>query len=228
MKIGIGVFPGSNCDRDAMYAFKCHGAKGIDYIHYGVETLSEYDMIILPGGFSFGDYLRTGAIAVHSELFSALPSFIAGGGLVLGVCNGFQMLVESGLLPGFLLRNREHRFISKQIHLRVEDTDTPFTYKYSKGDVLRMPIAHTTGNYQPAGTSEKDIRVIFRYCDEDGNVSDEANPNGSHDNIAAISDPKGRVLGMMPHFERVCDPILGESGIPLIKGILEGGGNGNS
>ena len=222
MKVGVVVFPGTNCDRDTIYAFKHNNIKDTAFVSHTETALSDFDLLILPGGFSFGDYLRTGGIAVHTPIFKSLPDFIGNGGYVIGICNGFQMLVETGILKGFLFRNTSGKFISRNIHLRVERTDTVFTARYEEGEVLTMPIAHTTGNFRPAGTGFDEKNVIFRYCNKQGEITKEANPNGSYKNIAGITNDSGRIMGLMPHFERVSDPYLGIDGIPLIESVRKG------
>ncbi len=220
MKVRIAVFPGTNCDRDALYALKHNGIKNTDYIWYRKSDLTGVRLLILPGGFSFGDYLRTGAIAIHSELFRAIPAFIRNGGYVVGICNGFQMLTEAKLLPGFLLKNTSKKFISRMVTLRVENNETPFTSCFRKGDLVEMPIAHTTGNYTPLGETVGN-NVVFRYCDKNGEVTVKSNPNGSFQNIAGIIDDTGHIMGLMPHFERVSDEFLGTGGIKVIRSIIK-------
>ena len=218
-RIGIVVFPGTNCDRDVKYAFIHNGIKNVDYIWYKEKDISRYKIIILPGGFSFGDYLRTGGLAIHSPVFSQIKEYLRNDGYVIGICNGFQMLVESHLLPGFLLRNTSNLFISKMVYLKVLNNKTPFTSEYKKGEIIMMPIAHTTGNYQPINTENIDEDVIFQYVDEKGKPTKRANPNGSYKNIAGIISKDRHILGLMPHFERVCDEYLGLYGVPLIRSI---------
>lgn len=215
MKFGVVVFPGSNCDHDAYHVISKVIGQPVDFIWHRDTHLSGYDAVILPGGFSYGDYLRPGAIARFSPIMKAVKAFAAEGGLVLGICNGFQILCESGLLPGALMRNRTLKFICKFVHIRVEATDTPFTRMYQPGQVLKIPIAHADGNYycDPETLDElrRENRIIFRYCDVDGNLSDEANPNGSLDHIAGICNRQRNVLGLMPHPERASEEILGSS-----------------
>lgn len=206
MKVGVIVFPGSNCDHDAWYAVQHNLGQQAEFIWHDSTSLGDIDAVILPGGFSYGDYLRCGAIAHLSPVMNAVKKFAADGGLVLGVCNGFQILTESGLLPGALLRNRGLQFICKDVHLRVESTDSPFTNQLAKGSVLRIPIAHGDGQYfaEPATLDEleADDRVAFRYVD---------NPNGSARDIAGIFNKQRNVLGLMPHPERACDPLMGST-----------------
>ncbi len=206
MKVGVIVFPGSNCDHDAWYAVQHNLGQQAEFIWHDSTSLGDIDAVILPGGFSYGDYLRCGAIAHLSPVMNAVKKFAADGGLVLGVCNGFQILTESGLLPGALLRNRGLQFICKDVQLRVESTDSPFTNQLEKGSVLRVPIAHGDGQYfaEPATLDELEAedRVAFRYLD---------NPNGSARDIAGIFNKQRNVLGLMPHPERACDPLMGST-----------------
>jgi phosphoribosylformylglycinamidine synthase len=204
MKFGVVVFPGSNCDDDALQAVERGLGRRAEFIWHRSEDLAGCDVVILPGGFSYGDYLRTGAIARFSPVMRAVARFAAGGGLVLGVCNGFQILLEAGLLPGAMLPNRGAKFICKPVGLRVENAKTPFTAACRAGDVLTMPIAHGEGNYTADPATLRDLRdhnrIVFRYVD---------NPNGSADDIAGIINHEGNVMGMMPHPERASDPLLG-------------------
>lgn len=225
MRVGVVVFPGSNCDHDALHA--CGAVFGMDAVpvwHKDALPVG-LDLVYLPGGFSFGDYLRSGAIAATSPVMQSVKAFAADGGLVLGVCNGFQVLCEAGLLPGALLRNRALRFRCHDQHLRVERTDTPFTNAYHHGDVLSIPIAHGDGCYtaDPATLDrlESDGRVVFRYCDASGAVTDAANPNGSARGIAGIVNETGTVLGMMPHPERHVEALVGGTdGRGLFESLL--------
>jgi len=225
-RVGILVFPGSNCDRDCHYAVtQVMGAKA-DFIWHKEPTLPQLDAVIIPGGFSYGDYLRTGAIARFSPVMGAVVRFAEAGGLVLGICNGFQILLEAGLLPGAMLRNRSLSFICKDIPLRVENTKTPFTSRCKPGQVLALPIAHGEGNYYADQATLSSLKarnqVVFRYCTEDGRVTPEANPNGSLDNIAGITNADGNVLGMMPHPERCADMLLGnEDGRLILLSLLD-------
>ena len=225
MKIGVVVFPGSNCDHDAYWALKHNLGGETQFLFHKEHDLKGSDAIILPGGFSYGDYLRSGAIARFSPIMKEVIEFANSGGPVLGICNGFQILCESGLLPGALLRNRDLRFISKFIHIRVEHTDSIFTGSLKSGEVLRIPIAHGEGNYHADEETlkmlEENNRILFRYCDTEGNVSEETNPNGSQSNIAGIVNEAGNVLGMMPHPERACDPILGSTdGMGIFRSLI--------
>jgi phosphoribosylformylglycinamidine synthase subunit PurQ / glutaminase len=215
MKFGVVVFPGSNCDHDTYHVISKVIGQPVDFIWHKEEEIDRYDAIILPGGFSFGDYLRTGAIARFSPVMKSVIEFARSGGLVLGICNGFQILCEAGLLPGALLRNRDLKFICEHINIRVENLDTPFTSACSVGQVISAPIAHGEGNYfcdrRTLDELEGEGRVIFRYCDANGRVTDESNPNGSLNNIAGICNRDRNVLGMMPHPERASESLLGSN-----------------
>ena len=204
MRFGVVVFPGSNCDHDAWYAVSHNLGHSAEFIWHDSKTLGPVDAVILPGGFSYGDYLRCGAIAKFSPVMAAVREFAHTGGLVLGICNGFQVLVESGLLPGALLRNRELKFVCRPVALRVETTNTPFTAAATKGQLLTVPVAHGEGCYFADDTTlamlRHDDRVVVRYVD---------NPNGSLDDIAGICSEKRNVMGMMPHPERASDALLG-------------------
>ncbi len=212
MKFGVVMFPGSNCDHDAYHVISKVIGQPVDFIWHKDTEINGYDAVILPGGFSYGDYLRTGAIARFSPVMTPLKQFAADGGLVVGVCNGFQILCEAGLLPGALLRNRGLKYICEHVNLRVEQTDTPYTGCYKEGDVLSVPIAHGEGNYfcddATLNELERESRVIFRYCEPNGDISDTANPNGSRNNIAGICNRERNVLGMMPHPERAAESAL--------------------
>ena len=215
MKFAIVVFPGSNCDHDAYHAAKHVLGHDAEFVWHKETSLGAADVAVLPGGFSHGDYLRTGAIARFSPVMTAVADFARNGGPVLGICNGFQILLEAGLLPGAMLRNRDLKFHCEHVCVRVEQTDTPFTYAASKGQVLRLPIAHGEGNYfaDPATVErlEASGRVVFRYCDRAGTTTDEANPNGSLHNIAGICNEARNVVGLMPHPERACESPLGSA-----------------
>ncbi|HEY0005608.1 MAG TPA: phosphoribosylformylglycinamidine synthase subunit PurQ [Pyrinomonadaceae bacterium] len=215
MKFGVIVFPGSNCDHDAYHVISKHVGQPVDFIWHRETALNGYDAVIIPGGFSYGDYLRAGALASFSPVMSAVRDFAAEGGFVLGICNGFQILCEAGLLPGALLRNRDLHFICDHINVRVETSETPFTNELKRGEVLRIPIAHAEGNYVCDDLTldqlQREDRIIFRYCDEQGRVTDEANPNGSRDAIAGICNRERNVLGLMPHPERACEDLLGSA-----------------
>lgn len=215
MKVGVLVFPGSNCDIDCYYVLKEVVKVETELIWHTETNLNDFSAIVLPGGFSYGDYLRAGAIARFSPVMKAVKKFAQDGGLILGICNGFQILLEAGLLPGAMIWNRGLKFICKTVSIRVENNKTPFTKNYKKGEVLSMPVAHFQGNYfAPEPVLRKLIsndQIIFRYCDRDGNVSEKTNPNGSLENIAGIINEKGNVLGMMPHPERASEFILGST-----------------
>jgi phosphoribosylformylglycinamidine synthase len=213
MKFAIVVFPGSNSDRDAWYAAgQVLGAQASLVWHKDAD-LADADAVILPGGFAHGDYLRTGAIARFSPIMGAVTRFAARGGPVLGICNGFQVLLESGLLPGAMVRNRGIKFVSRHVHVRVEQVDTPFTGACSRRQLLYLPIAHGEGNYyaDPVVIEqlETNRQVIFRYAAATGEITPEANPNGSVNNIAGICNASRNVVGLMPHPERACEPALG-------------------
>jgi len=224
MRFGVIVFPGSNCDHDCHYLTQNILGEPTSVIWHKETKLPDLDAIIIPGGFSYGDYLRVGAIARFSPIMEAVYRFAAGGGIVIGICNGFQILLEAGLLPGVLLRNRSLKFICKKVPVRVENNQTVFTSLYQQNEVLSLPIAHGDGNYyiDPAGLTrlKQGNKILFRYSSEEGEISDEANPNGSTENIAGICNEAGNVLGMMPHPERVSDPLLGgEDGIRLFRSL---------
>lgn len=226
MRFGVVVFPGSNCDYDCYFAIKQWVSSSVEFIWHKSTRLNTYDCIVLPGGFSYGDYLRTGAIARFSPVMDNVIKYAENGGLVIGICNGFQILLESGLLPGAMLRNTSLRFVCKYITLRTVTTRTPFTASLKKGEVLSVPIAHNEGNYyiDEKGLEElqKNSQIVFQYCDADGAVSDSSNPNGSLLNIAGICSKRGNILGMMPHPERCCDPLLGSiDGLKIFQSIIE-------
>jgi phosphoribosylformylglycinamidine synthase len=227
MKVGIVVFPGSNCDHDCQHVFKDVLGQNVEMIWHKETSLAGLDGVILPGGFSYGDYLRTGAIARFSPVMNAVKQFAADGGMVLGICNGFQILLEAGLLPGVMLRNRSLHFICKDVHLRVENAATPFTGLCKPGEVLKVPVAHADGNYYTDPVTLEAIKanaqVIFRYCALDGSVTAGVNPNGSLDNIAGIRNAEGNILGMMPHPERCAESVLGnEDGRLILESMIEG------
>lgn len=214
MKSAVIVFPGSNCDRDmAVGLERATGRKATMVWHKDASLPDGLDVIAIPGGFSFGDYLRCGAIAARSPIMNAVKDFADKGGIVLGVCNGFQVLIETGLLPGALMRNAGLKFVCRDVHLRVETADSPFTNAYQAGEVMRTPVAHHDGNYIAGGELRNRLdgegRVAFRYVDAAGATTELANPNGSVDNIAGVLSENRRVLGMMPHPERLNDPELG-------------------
>ncbi|MBI4003631.1 MAG: phosphoribosylformylglycinamidine synthase subunit PurQ [Candidatus Omnitrophica bacterium] len=224
MKFGIIVFPGSNCDQDCVHVLKDVLGQPTVALWHQDTSLKGCDAIVLPGGFSYGDYLRTGAVARFSPIMGAVTSFARDGGLVIGICNGFQILLEAGLLPGAMLRNIGLQFICKFVTLRVERTETPFTNRFSPGQVVRMPIAHNEGRYtvDPKTLREIGGQVVFRYCDAGGQLVDSANPNGSTDCIAGLTNRAGNVLGLMPHPERASEPELGSSdGRLVFESMLE-------
>ena len=215
MKVAVVIFPGSNCDHDALHvAGKVMGWDVIPVWHESAE-LGGADLVILPGGFSYGDYLRCGAIARFSPVMDAVTAHAGKGGLTLGICNGFQVLIEAGLLPGALLNNNSLEFRCKYVHLKTQSTESPFTREMEIGDVIKVPIAHGEGNYfAPPDVVKKlndERRVAFRYCDEQGRITPEANPNGSVENIAGILSEGRNVLGMMPHPERASEEVLGSA-----------------
>jgi len=215
VKFGVIVFPGSNCDHDAYHVISKHVGQPVDFIWHGDTDLSSYDAVIIPGGFSYGDYLRAGALARFSPIMASVKKFAAQGGYVLGICNGFQILCEAGLLPGALIRNRDLHFICEHVTVRVESVETPFTNQVKRGEVLRLPIAHADGNYVCDDATLKQLQtedsIILRYCDENGVPTEASNPNGSRDNIAGICNRERNVMGLMPHPERACEELLGST-----------------
>ena len=215
MKFAVIVFPGSNCDHDAYHAVKHVLGQPAEFVWHKETDLKGADVVVLPGGFSYGDYLRTGAIARFSPIMARVREFASLGGPVLGVCNGFQVLLEAGLLEGGMLRNRGLKFLCQHVHVRVEETDTPFTRAAAPGQVLRVPIAHGEGNYYASPETLRSLdtnrQVIFRYCDALGTLTDEANPNGSAQAIAGICNETRNVVGLMPHPERACESVLGSA-----------------
>ncbi|MEG6509276.1 phosphoribosylformylglycinamidine synthase subunit PurQ [Methyloligella sp. 2.7D] len=226
MKAAVIVFPGSNCDRDAAVALEAATGAPPAMVWHGDAELPKTDVIVVPGGFSYGDYLRSGAMAAHSPVMREVVARAKAGTPVLGICNGFQVLTETGLLPGVLMRNRSLRFICKDVHLKVERDDTLYTNGYAAGSVIRIPVAHKDGNYftddETLARLEGEGRIAFRYCSAEGTVDDAANPNGSRNNIAGLYNESGTVLGMMPHPERLADPALGGTdGAPIFSSIVE-------
>jgi phosphoribosylformylglycinamidine synthase subunit PurQ / glutaminase len=215
MKFGVIVFPGSNCDHDAYHVISKHVGQPVDFIWHRETDLGSYDALIVPGGFSYGDYLRAGALARFSPVMNSVKDFAARGGFVLGICNGFQILCEAGLLPGALIRNRNLHFVCQHVFIRVETSNTPFTTELKTGTVLNIPVAHAEGNYVCDDTTLADLqredRIIFRYCTQQGEITDNTNPNGSRDSIAGICNRERNVLGLMPHPERACEDLLGSS-----------------
>ena len=226
MKFGVVVFPGSNCDHDAYHAAHDILGQDAEYLWHKDPSLKGVDVVILPGGFAHGDYLRTGAIARFSPIMPAIRDFARAGGPVLGICNGFQVLLEAGLLPGAMLRNRDLKFHCEHVYVRVEQTDTPFTQSAARGQRLRIPIAHGEGNYyaEPEVVRELEAsrRVIFRYCDARGEVTEAGNPNGSVNNIAGICSEARNIVGLMPHPERACEAALGSGdGLILFESVVQ-------
>lgn len=226
MRCGVVVFPGSNCDHDCYHVLKHVMGWTTDYIWHKQKDLKGYDLILLPGGFSYGDYLRAGAIARFSPIMNELKAFAGKGGLVMGICNGFQVLLESGLLPGAMLTNKGLRFICKYVSICVENDSLQFTVLCRKGQALRMPIAHQEGCYyndqESIAEMEKRGQVVFRYCSPDGDIDERYNPNGSVGNIAGVCNRQGNVLGMMPHPERCAEAVLGsEDGRLLFSSLLK-------
>jgi phosphoribosylformylglycinamidine synthase len=215
MKFGVIVFPGSNCDHDAYHVVSKHVGQPVDFVWHRETNLDHYDALIVPGGFSYGDYLRAGALAQFSPVMNAVKEFAAKGKFVFGICNGFQILCEAGLLPGALIRNKDLHFVCRHVNIKVENNQTPYTTELDSGEVLSIPIAHAEGNYvcddATLAELESGNQIIFRYCDEEGDVTDEANPNGALSNIAGICNREGNVLGMMPHPERACEELLGSN-----------------
>ena len=225
MKFAIIVFPGSNCDHDCYNIVKHVFGRPASFVWHKEKDLSQFDAVILPGGFSYGDYLRTGSIARLSPIMTAVREFAGRGGLVLGICNGFQILLEAGLLPGVMLRNKSLKFICKYVYLRVDNINTPFTLKYFENQVVKMPIAHAEGNYyidrETHSQLKKNNQIIFRYSGHNGETDDDFNPNGSIGNIAGVCNDNGNVLGMMPHPERCGEKILGGmDGYTLFESML--------
>ena len=227
VKFGVVIFPGSNCDHDAFHVLRDVLGQPSEWIWHQSAEIGHLDAVILPGGFSYGDYLRTGAIASHSPVMSAVKKFAARGGLVLGICNGFQILCESGLLPGAMLRNRRLKFLCRFVHLRVENTDTPFTGACQPGQVLKIPIAHMEGNYFVDEATRRELernqQIIFHYATPAGEIvdSEEANPNGALANIAGICNRERNVLGLMPHPERASEPLMGSTdGLAIFQSMI--------
>ncbi|MEE8185275.1 MAG: phosphoribosylformylglycinamidine synthase subunit PurQ [Thermodesulfobacteriota bacterium] len=227
MKFGIIVFPGSNCDHDCYHVVKHVFGQETEYIWHKETELKGFDCIILPGGFSYGDYLRPGAIARFSPVMREVVAFAKKGGTVLGICNGFQVLTEVGLLPGILMRNKTLRFVCGFVYVKVENNQTVFTKAYRAGQVIKIPIAHADGNYfadeQTVKRLEDNNQIVFSYSTADGRITDDANPNGAVKNIAAIMSKEGNVLGTMPHPERACESLIGgEDGIGVFDSIIAG------
>ncbi len=226
MTFAVVVFPGSNCDHDTWYAVRHVLGQEARFVWHKETSLGGADVVVLPGGFSHGDYLRTGALARFSPVMKSVADFAADGGPVLGICNGFQILLECGLLPGAMIRNRDVRFRCEFVHVRVEQADTPFTGRCTPGQVLRIPIAHGEGNYHapPATIAELEAggRVVFRYADVHGEAIDSANPNGSINSIAGICNESRNIVGLMPHPERACEHAVGSAdGLVLFESVVE-------
>lgn len=226
MKFGVLVFPGSNCDYDTYHVIAELAHQPVAFLWHDSADLQGSDAILIPGGFAYGDYLRTGAIARFSPVMQSVKKFAADGGLVMGICNGFQILCESGLLPGALLRNAGLKYICKQVNLRTETTDSPFTHGLEKGEVLKVPIGHMEGNYfcdaATLDTLRSEDRIAFRYSTPEGIITAEANPNGSVDNIAGILSEGRNVLGMMPHPDRSSEALLGSAdGWKIFESLVE-------
>ncbi|MGB9841049.1 phosphoribosylformylglycinamidine synthase subunit PurQ [Thermovenabulum sp.] len=227
MRCAVIVFPGSNCDLDCYHVLKDVMGQNTEYVfHKEKFSPEDFDLIVLPGGFSYGDYLRAGAIARFSKAMESVVKAFEKGKLILGICNGFQILLEAGLLEGAMMKNRDLKFHCHEVYLRVENNDTPFTHLYKKGEIIKMPVAHGFGNfYAPENTLEKlknNGQIIFTYCDKDGNVTEESNPNGSVMNIAGICNENKNVLGLMPHPERCAEEILKNTdGKRLFESVLE-------
>jgi len=226
VKFGIVVFPGSNCDRDCVHALGSVLRQDVVELWHGEASVRGVDCVVLPGGFAYGDYLRAGAIAATAPVMAAVREFANAGGAVIGICNGFQILLEAGLLPGAMIRNDALQFRCRDVRMRVESTRTPFTSALRVGQVLQMPIAHGEGNfYAPAAmldAMEQAGQIVFRYCDASGAVTAEANPNGAARSIAGVSNQRGNVLGLMPHPERASEPILGSTdGRLLFESAIE-------
>ncbi|MGH9367034.1 MAG: phosphoribosylformylglycinamidine synthase subunit PurQ [Thermoanaerobaculia bacterium] len=225
MRFAVVVFPGSNCDQDCYHIAKDLLGCEADYVWHHDTDLKDADAVILPGGFAYGDYLRAGALARFSPVMESVARFAKEGGPVLGICNGFQVLLEAGLLPGAVRVNRGLRYVCRDVFLKVESTDTPFTRLYTPGEVVRMPIGHMEGNYTapPEVLSElaRANRVVFRYCDREGRVTDEANPNGAEDGIAGIANREGNVVGLMPHPDRCSETLLGnDAGRKMFESVV--------
>lgn len=226
MKFAVIRFPGSNCDQDCVHALNTFAGSSADYVWHKDSSLAGFDAVVVPGGFSYGDYLRCGAIARFSPVMKTVKQFAADGGLVIGICNGFQILCESGLLPGALVRNRGLHFICEHTRVRVERFNTPFTHAIPTGTILNIPIAHGEGCYFADDATlqrlEREGRVVLRYCDAQGRTSEAANPNGSRENIAGICNESRNVFGLMPHPERACDPLLGSTdGRQIFQSLID-------
>ncbi|MFN2456320.1 MAG: phosphoribosylformylglycinamidine synthase subunit PurQ [Pyrinomonadaceae bacterium] len=224
MKFGVVIFPGSNCDHDAYHVLSKHVGQPVDFVWHRDTDLRGYDALVIPGGFSYGDYLRAGALARFSPVMNSVGEFAQRGGFVLGICNGFQILCEAKLLPGALIRNQDLHFTCAHVSVRAETAATPFTSELRPGQVLRLPIAHAEGNYvcDDATFAElkREDRIVFRYCNENGELTEAANPNGSRDSVAGICNRERNVMGLMPHPERACEEMLGSSdGRPIFQSL---------
>jgi len=225
-KIGVIVFPGSNCDHDTYYAMKHVMNADTRFLWHKENNVEDVDLILVPGGFSYGDYLRSGAIARFSPIMKAVKEFADKGGPVLGICNGFQILIEAGLLPGVTLHNEKLRYVCKDVYIRVESSRSAFTTGLEKGRVLKMPVSHGEGNYfieeEGLKSLEDNDQIAFRYCDSEGNLTPEANFNGSVSSIAGVTNKGGNILGMMPHPERAMEQLLGSAdGVPFFESVLQ-------
>ncbi len=231
MKFGIIVFPGSNCDHDCYHVVTRILGHQAAFLWHKDTAVGDVDCLLLPGGFSYGDYLRSGAMAARSPIMNAVGEFADGGGYVLGICNGFQILQEVGLLPGVLMRNQTLKFICRDVFVKVENTDSPFTNALRKGQALRIPIAHMDGNFYAEPRTMKALvdkgRVLLRYCTEEGALDSDANPNGSMEAIAAVTNERGNVCGMMPHPERCSEDILSNhDGLAIFESIIRDAARG--
>src|SRR5438309_4402006 len=225
MKFGVIIFPGSNCDHDAYWTVEQVLKQPVTFLWHESHDLENCDAVIVPGGFAYGDYLRTGAIAKFSPVMESVRKFADGGGLVMGICNGFQILCESGLLPGVLMRNKGLKYICKPVDIRCENNETPFTHGLKKGEVLQIPIGHMEGNYFCDDATlqqlRKQDRILFRYSTPEGEITEAANPNGAIDNIAGICNEGRNVLGMMPHPERASEEVHGMTdGLKILKSLV--------
>jgi phosphoribosylformylglycinamidine synthase len=226
MTFGVVIFPGSNCDYDTFHVLKEVLGQETTFLWHKEHDLKDVDCVVLPGGFSYGDYLRSGAIAKFSPLMQEVKAFASDGGLVLGICNGFQILQELGLLPGAMLRNKNLKFLCQHVHLRLEDNKTAFSHKGKSGQILRIPIAHYDGNFFAPPDTIEDIKrhnqILFRYTDAEGNLTEEANVNGSMESIAGLLNREGNVMGLMPHPERASEAILGsEDGRVIFESLID-------
>ncbi|MEN3027787.1 MAG: phosphoribosylformylglycinamidine synthase I [Aquificaceae bacterium] len=225
MRFAVCVFPGSNCDYDTYYVIRDLLGQEVRFVDHNARRLEGFDCVVIPGGFSFGDYLRAGVLASRTPLGGALQDFAQKGGLILGICNGFQILTELHLLPGALLRNENMSFLCMDVYLRVENNQLPFTRRFEKGEVIKMPVAHGEGRYyvpeEELLKMEERGQIVLRYCDEEGKVDRSSNPNGSIGNIAGVCNEEGNVFGLMPHPERACEDLLGyRDGILLWHSLI--------